>query len=355
MQFVPNSGGGSADRVYRPAVTANELSTLATGYWPAAALIAAVELNVFDALGDAARSVEAIATDLGVSAERLTQLLDALTAVNLLEKAPSGYAIPHAVRPLLSRSSPTCMVDALRYNADLYRHWSNLAAVVRGDASPAGRMQLGGDPAMTRRFVLGMEAKARAFAAAMAAALDLGDARTLLDVGSGPGTVSRQLLRDRPTLHATLLDLPPVLAVAEELWRGELSLDRVTFHPADYREGPLPGGFDCVMYAGALHQETPASAAALMKRMRRAMHPGGRLFMIDLTLDDGRTSPAFSALFQLNMLLLRPGSRVFATGEVTTLLVNAEFDAVIATDIAETPYRLITAEVGWSTPSKAHA
>ena len=322
-------------------MTAHELSTLATGYWPAAALIAAVELNLFDALGDTPAPAEAVAMKLGVDAGRLMELLDGLASIDLLEKSPNGYVIAGGVRALLTRSSPTCMLDGLRYNADLYRHWSNLAAVVRGDVPPAGRMQLGDDPALTRRFVLGMEAKGRAFAPAIATALDLGDIRTLLDVGSGPGTLTRHLLRERPSLHATLLDLPPVLAVAKELWRGESTLDRLTFHPADYRVGRLPGDFDCVVYAGALHQESAETAAALMKRMRQALRPGGRLFVIDLMLDDDRTSPAFSAMFQLNMLLLRPDAKVFSVGDLTRMLTASGFTDIRKSDITNTPYHVV--------------
>lgn len=326
-------------------MTANELSTLATGYWPAATLIAAVELNVFDTLADGATSVDGVAATLGLPGDRLAMLLDGLVSIGLLVKSPAGYAIADAVWPLLARSSPTCMLDALRYNADLYRHWSNLAAVVRGDGPPAGQMQLGADPAMTRRFVLGMEAKGRAFAPAVAAAIDLGDAQTLLDIGSGPGTITRHLLRDRPTLRATLLDLPPVLSVAQELWQGDPCLGRATFHPADYRQAPLPGGFDRVVYAGALHQESRASAVSLFERLRLSLLPGGKLFVIDLMLGQERTSPRFSALFQLNMLLLRPGARVFEQSFLMTLLVGAGYQRVHAAAIADTPYTCVAAEV----------
>ncbi|HEX8324822.1 MAG TPA: methyltransferase [Tepidisphaeraceae bacterium] len=326
--------------------TAQSLTQLATGYWPAATLIAAVRLRLFETLDGGPASADAVAASLSLPADRLVHLLDALAAMRLLTKSPAGdYAIDADARPLLSRTSPTCLLDALAYNADLYRQWTNLADTVCGTATPpAGGKQLGDDPAMTRRFVLGMEAKARAFSPAIAQQIDLGDARTLLDVGSGPGTLTRLLLERYSALHATLLDLSPVLAVARDVCRASPVFDRLSFHPADYRQDPLPGPFDAVVYAGALHQETPASAADLFAKLRHATRPGGRVFIVDLMLDDDRTAPAFSALFQLNMMLLRPGARVFSVSEVIAVMRDAGFVDVSAEPVDATPYRIVRAE-----------
>ena len=114
------------------------------------------------------------------------------------------------------------------------------------------------------------------------------------------------------------------------------------FHAADYRRDVLPGGFDAVVYAGALHQETPATAAALVANVRRSLRPGGRAFVIDLMLDDDRTTPAFSALFQLNMMLQRPGSRVFTAGEAVGLLHEAGLVGIETHAVDGTPYRIVS-------------
>ena len=338
------AGSGISVGVIR---SAQALSELATGYWPAATLIAAVQLRVFDALADQPRSAAGVAESLAVATDRLESLLDALVAMSLLTKSADGqYAIAAECEPLLSRSSPTCMLDALAYNADLYRQWANLADVIRGQSLPSGAAQLGGDPAATRRFVMGMEAKARAFSPAVAGLMDLSGVAALLDIGSGPGTLTRLLLERHLKVHATLLDLPPVLAVARDVCSTSPVADRLAFHPANYRTDALPSPFDAVIYAGALHQETPASAAELFGKIRRSLTPGGRLFVVDLMLDDGRTSPAFSAMFQLNMMLLRPGARVFAANEVIALLREAGFCDIAAASAGESPYRVVSATAG---------
>lgn len=333
------AGIGYIDVVFEPA---NALTRLATGYWPAATLIAAVRLGVFDRLAEP-QSAANVAESLGGAADRVEALLDALVAMTLATKSRDGrYAIAPEYVGLLSRSSPTCMLDALAYNADLYRQWANLADVILGQSPATAGRQLGADPAMTRRFVMGMEAKAKAFSPAVSGRIDLSEVSTLLDIGSGPGTLTRLLLERYPKIVATLLDLPPVLAVARDICAASPVAARLAYHPADYRLDPLPGSFDAVVYAGALHQETPASAADLFAKIHASLVRGGRLFVVDLMLDDGRTSPAFSAMFQLNMMLLRPGARVFEASDVTRMLASTGFTDIAIAEAGESPYRIVS-------------
>jgi 2-polyprenyl-3-methyl-5-hydroxy-6-metoxy-1,4-benzoquinol methylase len=321
--------------------TPDTLTALATGYWQSAALIGAVELGLFDHL-DHPQPASVLATRVGGQEALLISLLDALVSMDLLTRTDGRYMISPNPQPLLSRASPTCMVDALRYNADLYQQWGRLAEVIRtGQPAVPQNQQLGLDPAMTRRFVLGMESKARAFVPAIAPLIDLAGAQRLLDVGSGPGTLSRTLAEDYPKLQVTLLDLPDVLAVARQINAREPAANRIAYFPANYRQDAFPKGFDAVIYAGALHQETLASANQLCKRFFDALSPGGRVFIVDLMLDDSRTSPTFSTLFQITMMLMRPAARVFSRAEITEALIAAGFTSVQATAPTSSPYRLV--------------
>ncbi len=324
--------------------TADKLTALATGYWQSAALIGAVEIGVFDQLDEPGSAAD-IAERCKVQVELLAPLLDALTSIGLLAKFEGQYRIAPGARPMLSRRSPTCMIDALRYNADLYHQWGKLADVVRtGLPAVAQQQQLGLDPSMTRRFVYGMESKARAFVPAVAPLIQLGKARSLLDVGSGPGTLTRALLERHPDLTATLLDLPDVLAVVRDICATSPAADRIGFHGANYRSDALPKPFEAILYAGALHQETLESARRLAGRFFESLAPGGRLFVVDLMLDDDRTSPAFSSLFQITMMLMRPAARVFSRAEITGVLADAGFNSIVSQEPPSSPYRLVTAQ-----------
>lgn len=321
--------------------TPDTLTAIATGYWQSGALIGAVELGLFDHL-DQPRSATMLSELCHGHEPLLLSLLDALVSMDLLTRTDDRYAIASHVQPLLSRKSPTCMIDALRYNADLYQQWGKLAEVIRtGKPAMSQNQQLGLDPAMTQRFVHGMESKARAFVPAIAPLIDLNGAQSLLDVGSGPGTLSRALTRDYPDIQLTLLDLPEILSVARQIVARDPACEQIAYFPADYRQDSLPQGFDAVLFAGALHQETLASANQLCKRFFGSLNPGGRAFIVDLMLDDSRTAPTFSTLFQITMMLMRPAARVFSRAEITQALIDAGFESIQALEPTSSPYRLI--------------
>lgn len=323
--------------------TADQLTRVATGYWQSAALISAVELSIFDHL-DIPRTSDDLASRCGVRPELLPTLLDALVGMQLLQKHQGLYQIAPGAKALLSRSSPVCMIDALRYNADLYRQWGRLSEVIRsGLPAVPQAQQLGQNDSITRRFVYGMESKARAFVPAIAPLIELNHSGVLLDVGSGPGTLSRALMERYPGIQVTLVDLPEILRIAREICSTSAVLDRIDFHPANYRTDSLPRPVDAVVYAGALHQETIVSARRLFRRFFECLRPGGSVHVVDMMLDQDRTTPLFSALFQITMVLMQPSARVFSQTEVIQMLQEAGFRLIRVSELESSPYRLVSA------------
>ncbi len=322
--------------------TMNSLMQLATGYWPAAALNAAVTLGLFDALADAPLTADAVAERLSASPHHARELLDALAGLDCLEKRGNTYAIAPSAEKFLSPRGDACMLGALRYNIDLYPIWGRLAETVRNGAPTVPpHAHLGDDPQRTRRFVMGMNSRALGLAPSLLPALQISDNTTLLDVACGAGTFSRLLAEKLPALRVTQFDLPPVLAIANELAQGN---PRIAFVPGDYRHDTLPAGFDTVLYCGALHQETPESAVALFRQLRAAMRPGGRVLIVDLMTDPSAIHPVFARLFSINMMLTNVGGRVFTLDDIDALLRQAGFTNVAARLLPDIPYGIACAQ-----------
>jgi ubiquinone/menaquinone biosynthesis C-methylase UbiE len=320
------------------------LITLATGYWSSAALSAAVELGVFECLATGAKSAEDTARSISGSREHTAGLLDTLAGLEILQKDHGRYSIHPDLLEVLDPASPRCLLDALRFNMDLYPVWGRLAEGVReGRPVIPPESHLGGDPGRTRRFVRGMHSRARLFAPAVLPAVRLEPGDRLLDVACGPGTFSTLLAEGDPRLHVTLYDLPPILDAARALQAGSTAADRLVYHPGDYHEDPLPEEFDNVFYCGALHQESPDQAATLLEKIYRALRTGGGFILVDFLLETDRTRPAFAALFSLNMMLTRPTGRVYSGNQAVDLVKKAGFNMPELVALTPTPYRMIRA------------
>ncbi len=321
-----------------------QLMELATGYWKSALLSAAVELKIFEALADAPLSADALAAHLALPERHLSEILDALTALGLLTKQGEAYAIAASADALVNPRSDTCILDALRFNMDLYPLWGKLAEAVRNGAPalPPGA-HLGADPARTRRFAMGMHSRAMGIAPAILPALPLDGITTLLDVAAGPGTFSRLLAEQHAHLNVTQFDLPPVLDVARELTESSPARERIELRPGNYHEDDLPTGFDAALLCGAIHQEDDDTAATLFARIRAALKPGGHFLLVDMMLDPDRSGPLFSNLFSINMMLTSPRGRVFTAQQLLAHLESTGFIDAALIQPPRSPYWIIHA------------
>ncbi len=324
--------------------TMGRLMDLATAYWRSATLSAAVELDLFSALAGRGLTAAAAARRLGASRQRVEDLLRALAALGLARKRGPRFVPAPGTSRLLDRSSPENILDALKFNLDLYALWGRLASTVRtGVPALPPAAHLGRSAEQTRRFALAMHARAQALAPSIFPALDLRGCRSLLDLASGPGTFGCLLAEKHPALKVTLFDLPPILEVARELAGRTAAADRIGFHPGDYRADPLPGPFDAVLYCGAAHQETPAGLRRLFSKIRGALRPGGRLWIVDMMLAPGGTAPLFSTLFSLNMALMSARGRVHEGAELARMLVRSGLVSPACIPLPPGPYWVVTA------------
>ena len=179
-------------------------------------------------------------------------------------------------------------------------------------------------------FVYGMHHRALGIARALVPSLDLTGRRQMLDVGGGPGTYSALLAQRYPDLHCTVLELPGVAAIAEEIIAEMGVADRVGLIPGDYFKTEFPSGNDVVLMSGMFHRETEENCRMLIDKSAAALDQGGLLIISDVFADAGGMRPPFAALFGLNMMLTAPDGGVHADSDVTQWLNDAGFVDVVA-------------------------
>jgi ubiquinone/menaquinone biosynthesis C-methylase UbiE len=300
---------------------------MASAFYDSCALFAASDLGLFDCLHRSpGATAEGVAHDCRLNPRGTRLLLDACVALGLLTKTDETYANTPESDTFLVAGSPGYLGGAIRYNRDVYPAWGKLAQLAQtGHPVEPPELHLGDDPERTRTFVLSMHGRAMGIGRSVVPQLPLADCRRLLDVGGGPGTYSVLMAQANPELACTVLDLPAVAAVADELIAQQQMQDRVKTLPGDYRTTPFPQDQDAIAFFGMLHQESPESIATLFAKAYDALAPGGRVFVLDMMTDTTHTQPAFSALFAVNMALTTQNGWVFSDRELETWLTEAGF------------------------------
>lgn len=324
-----------------------QLMELATGYWASATFLAANRLRLFPLLSHGPMTAVEVAEKLGGSPRAAEILLNALCALDLLVDEDDRYRLTAAAAAYLVPDSPAYLGTAIEWAADQYEAWGRLEDAVRtGQPVVDPAIHLGDDPAQTRTFVLGMHERAKSVAQAVVHFLDLSSFTSLLDVGGGPGTYAMLLARQHPELRATVLDLPAVAGVAEELISNEGLSDRVKVIGGDATTGEYGDGhFDAVLFSGVLHQMSPETIRRMLDGAHRTLVPGGKVFISDIMLDVVKTQPAFATLFSVQMLLTSSEGAVFSVEECEAWLEEAGFANIERQRLPEPlPYTVVTAE-----------
>ncbi len=308
------------------------LLAISGDYWQASALHAAVNLDVFSAIENRASSAASVAAEIGTDPRATAMLLNALAAMDLLVKEGEAFYNAEETRRFLVRSSPDYVGYIIRHHHHLVAGWNRLDEAVR-----TGRPVRAGasfeDPDVRRNFLMGMFNLASMLAPQVARRVDLTGRRRLLDLGGGPGTYAVHFCRRYESLEAVVFDRPETRPFAEKIISRFGLEERILFEGGDYRDAPLPDGFDVIWVSHILHAENPSTCAELIAAIYTALEPGGVVLIHDFLLRESLDGPLFPALFGLNMLQGTEGGQAYSRGQIQAMLTKAGFVETIAVTI----------------------
>jgi SAM-dependent methyltransferase len=103
--------------------------------------------------------------------------------------------------------------------------------------------------------------------------------RSVVDVGGGTGALLAAILRARPEVRGTLVDLPRTVARSGAIFRAAGVADRATAVGQSFFD-PLPNGADLYLLKGVLNDWPDREAAAILGRCAEAARPAGRVVVL---------------------------------------------------------------------------
>ena len=334
----------------QPAADRRALSTVAYGFIASKALFAALEIDLFTLLADGGRRADELAECAGIAENRMRTLLHALAALGLVVREGDGYSNAPASGRYLVRGNGAELGEyyRLQIGRQIY------PALVHLDAGMAG---IGGafdtlaglmaDPVQARTFTDAQHAGSLAAARVLASRLDLGGARSLLDVGGGSGAFSIALCAANPRLRATVLDLPAVLAVADGERAAAGLSDRISLLPGDATSAEWPRGQDVVLMSYLLSALDATQIDVVLATAAACLDAGGRLVVHDFVLDDDGDGPPFAALWFLQYLAYNPRGVSFSAADLCRRLADHGFvDPSVEVLIPEITKVIVSRKVG---------
>ena len=155
-----------------------------------------------------------------------------------------------------------------------------------------------------------------------------GEPRTLLDVGGNTGKWAMQCVAARDDITVTILDLPEVVALADENIRKHGLQKRINTVGIDLLDGskPFPRGFDAIWMSQFLVCFSETEVASLLERAAAAMDSGTKLYILDNFWDRQTFDIAAFCLqsFSLYFTFLANGrSRMYKASDIAELVEAA--------------------------------
>ena len=304
------------------ALTYPQLMQLANAFSESQTLLAANELDIFTAIGSGGRTARELATRCKADLEGMALLLNALVGLGLLLLRRSRYRNTPLGRRYLNRRSPTAISNLLWLLGHHWHDWAKLPQALRKGRpgwAPVTRSR-----EFRRRFSLAMHERSHVLAEPTVATFRLPlKATRFLDLGGGPGSYAIALAKRHPRLEGVVLD--QTVATAKRLILRAGLGTRLKTQAGNIFTSPLGTGYDAVIVSNVIHVFNDRENHTLLKRVRDALRPGGKVFIVEFFLDDSPTRSPTSSVFSLMMYLFTATGRCYSWRETKGWLKQLGF------------------------------
>jgi hypothetical protein len=311
---------------HTPANPVEALIGLASGLWVSRALWAAARLGIADSIDPEPTPLATIAERSGAHEGNLRRLMNALVSIGLFRAAGEDRYAHGDLSPFLRSDHPIsqrAFIESV-FGGEHYAGWGAIEDSLRSGGTAFDSVfgkpvfdWYGAHPAEARKFSRAMEGTTRLIEAALLATWTPPPFTLAVDVGGSRGTLIASLLQRNPDSRGILFDLPDIIESVEAT-NPDPRIDLVGGSFFD----SVPEG-DLYLLKMILHDWTDEQSEAILRNVRAAIRPGGRLAIIENVLpDEVGQSPGY--LMDLNMMVMT-GGRERSRADFAALLDRTGF------------------------------
>jgi hypothetical protein len=302
---------GSSGRRRRLAPAGKLLEMIAMRHVPQAIHAVAV-LGIADLLADGPKSSDDLARATGSDARTLHRVLRTLVAADIFsEDKPGRFRLTALGQPLRSDVPDSVRAASIFLSGESQLEGRLVDCVRTGKTAielTSGTNWIEHyrqEPTRAAVFNTAMTALSNAHYAGVVGAYDFRSIRMLVDVGGGHGRLLSMILAAYPNMRGVLFDLPHALEGGQRTVAEAGLGGRCEVVSGDFFRSVPPGG-DAYVLSRVIHDWADEKAVAILKRVRAALGPKGRLLLFETMIRaDNRLS--YPLLSDLNMLIRTGG------------------------------------------------
>ena len=314
------------------AVGPDRIFQMINAYQASAALKAAIDLELFTALGGEARTADELADAVRASSRGVRILCDFLTITGLLHKDDARYRAAEDAATFLDKRSPAYVGTVAEFVLGplIQGQTASLADAVRkGGTLLDGAGTVEPENPIWIEFAHNMVPLVRPSAEAIAEIatqnVQAGQPLRVLDIAAGHGIFGIEIARRHPDAHVVALDWAGVLEVAAANAAKAGVSARHELKPGDAFEVDFGEGYDVVLLTNFLHHYDAATCTALLRKVHAALKDGGRAITLEFVPNEDRVSPPEQAAFAMSMLMTTAAGDAYTFEELRKMAADAGF------------------------------
>lgn len=324
----------------RPELDFGFIDEISKGHEKANILFTAVDYGIFDLLTQP-KTADQVSEEIKTDPYLTEKFLNTLVALNLLHKIENRYLNTKLAETFLVKNSPfyqgTLFGMKMRGSTD----WQRISEALKNGGIQTGT---GNKSVIDRTFIIGHAEGA--ISGVMQRAVDVisvlpefEKAKKILDLGGGHGLYSIAFHQLKPDLEVVLFDLPHVTEIAKEYLEQYGMQGKIKIIAGDFTKDDIGNGYDIVFVSDV-------TISGILKKIYDALNENGVLIYRRWTINDNRTSPLTSVLFDFMLAMMRSEHRVYTLGEYIRLLDAAGFSSTRILDISspQDPTKIIIAK-----------
>lgn len=313
-----------------------------------AALRAAIELDIFGAIGKGCHDVASIARHAAASERGVRILCDFLVVCGLLQKADGCYRHTPSSAAFLDPASPHCLAAIAQFMSlpAMREPYEKLAEIVRnGRTVLAGAGTVEPENPVWVEFAQNMAPMMAPMAGPLGAVVLQGrkGPMRVLDIAAGHGLFGIEIAKQNPQAHVTGLDWAPVLRVALDNARKAGVHERYNMLPGSAFDVDFGGSYDAILLTNFLHHFDVGTCVSLLKKVRAALKRGGCAATLEFVPNEDRVSPPTPAGFAMTMLTTTAAGDAYTFRELAEMHASAGFGPAVAHPVPMSPHTIVMA------------
>jgi len=299
-------------------------------YQRSEALKAAIELEIFTAIGEGNATAAEIAKRSQAS-ERGTRILcDFLCIIGFLSKQGNRYSLTPDSAVFLDKRSPAYLGGAVDFIAtpeltDAFRNFADL--VRKGGTLSNDEGMVSPENPVWVKFARAMAPMMALPAQLIAQMIDPSADKPLkiLDIAAGHGLYGIAFAKKNPQATVTALDWPNVLEVAKENAEAAGVANRYSTIAGSAFDADYGDGYDLILLTNFLHHFDPPTNETLLRKVHAALAESGSAVALEFVPNEDRISPPDAAAFSVMMLGGTPSGDAYTFPELERMFKNAGF------------------------------